>query len=255
MKEKILEGLKNFEKENGVEVILAVESGSRGWGFASEDSDYDVRFVYKHPVERYLDLHPPQTSHSWMDGEIDYEGFDIHKFYDLLLKSNMNIIDWLMQDMIYVDKLHEKELLKSYVAEHFDRRTYAAHNFGLCSKNFHKYFKSGVLNEPTSKRYVYCIRALLSAKYCMEKNALAPLKFDDLINAMLVGEELEAIKKLLEVKKNTREKEAYQDGKWLYWIETNLKAPITVSEQPDRENFYQMMNMHMRLQFGLGVVL
>lgn len=28
-----------------IRVILAVESGSRAWGFASADSDYDVRFL------------------------------------------------------------------------------------------------------------------------------------------------------------------------------------------------------------------
>ncbi len=48
MKEKILEKLKEIERTKGVEVLYAVESGSRAWGFASPDSDYDIRFIYKH---------------------------------------------------------------------------------------------------------------------------------------------------------------------------------------------------------------
>jgi hypothetical protein len=37
-------------------VLLAVESGSRAWGFPSADSDYDVRFVYVRPPEWYLSI-------------------------------------------------------------------------------------------------------------------------------------------------------------------------------------------------------
>jgi predicted nucleotidyltransferase len=44
MENKILEKLKQIEKEKGVTILFAVESGSRAWGFASPDSDYDIRF-------------------------------------------------------------------------------------------------------------------------------------------------------------------------------------------------------------------
>lgn len=37
------------EQEHQVKVLYAVESGSRAWGFASPNSDYDVRFIYAHP--------------------------------------------------------------------------------------------------------------------------------------------------------------------------------------------------------------
>lgn len=57
MRENIKLELERIEKENDVKILFAVESGSRAWGFPSKDSDYDVRFVYMHPVEWYLSIH------------------------------------------------------------------------------------------------------------------------------------------------------------------------------------------------------
>ena len=48
VRDRVLAELERIESENGVRVLLAVESGSRAWGFASPDSDYDVRFIYAH---------------------------------------------------------------------------------------------------------------------------------------------------------------------------------------------------------------
>ena len=56
MRERIIGLLKSIEAEHGVKVLYACESGSRAWGFASPDSDYDVRFVYVRPLEDYLSL-------------------------------------------------------------------------------------------------------------------------------------------------------------------------------------------------------
>ncbi|RJQ26922.1 MAG: hypothetical protein C4589_09150 [Peptococcaceae bacterium] len=42
----IRERLKLIEKKHGVKIIYTVESGSRAWGSASKDSDYDIRFIY-----------------------------------------------------------------------------------------------------------------------------------------------------------------------------------------------------------------
>lgn len=256
MKETILKRLKKFEQDNKVEILLAVESGSRGWGFASEDSDYDVRFVYKHPNQRYLELRGPTMSHDWIEGECDYEGFDVHKFYDLLLKSNMNIIDWLFQDVIYIDRLPEKAALKRIVSIYFDRKTYIAHNYGLAMKNYHKYFMGNQVEaEPTVKRYVYCIRALLSAQYCWYNNALAPLKFDDLLEATLHGTpQLAEMRAMVEEKKHTKEKARYDNQWWRHkFISKYLQiGPLEMPEQeeqkcelPAHEVYYNLLNSHM----------
>ena len=44
--ERIQHDLDSIEAEEHVRIIYACESGSRAWGFESEDSDYDVRFIY-----------------------------------------------------------------------------------------------------------------------------------------------------------------------------------------------------------------
>lgn len=51
MKDLIVNELKKIESEHNVKILLAVESGSRAWGFASPDSDFDVRFIYVRPKE------------------------------------------------------------------------------------------------------------------------------------------------------------------------------------------------------------
>lgn len=45
MRGRVVQELLRIERQNNVRILLAVESGSRAWGFASRDSDYDVRFV------------------------------------------------------------------------------------------------------------------------------------------------------------------------------------------------------------------
>ena len=56
MKNRILEELDTIEKVHGVQIIYACESGSRAWGFASKDSDFDVRFIYAHHSDWYLSI-------------------------------------------------------------------------------------------------------------------------------------------------------------------------------------------------------
>lgn len=49
-KERILARLAEIEVEENVHILYACESGSRAWGFASDDSDWDVRFIYLRPL-------------------------------------------------------------------------------------------------------------------------------------------------------------------------------------------------------------
>ncbi|MRR55720.1 MAG: hypothetical protein EG822_14650 [Deltaproteobacteria bacterium] len=43
---KISKQLTNIKTERDVRILYAVESGSRAWGFASRNNDFDVRIIY-----------------------------------------------------------------------------------------------------------------------------------------------------------------------------------------------------------------
>lgn len=80
MKEIIQKKLEEIEKQEHVKIILAVESGSRVWGFDSADSDYDVRFLYVREPEMYLKLDNIRDVIEWqLDEVFDISGWDIKK--------------------------------------------------------------------------------------------------------------------------------------------------------------------------------
>lgn len=99
---EIEQRLDAVEAVNGVRLLMAVESGSRAWGFPSPDSDYDVRFVYLRPRDWYLSLVPGRDviEHKIVD-EIDLNGWDVRKALGLLLKSNAVVSEWMLSPIRY----------------------------------------------------------------------------------------------------------------------------------------------------------
>lgn len=96
MEIKILEKLKEIELQKGVEILYACESGSRAWGFASPDSDYDIRFIYKHDLNYYLSLWEQTDVIEFMTADdLDGSGWDLRKTVKLLAKSNASLLEWI----------------------------------------------------------------------------------------------------------------------------------------------------------------
>jgi uncharacterized protein len=83
-------------------ILLAVESGSRAWGFPSPDSDFDCRFIYVRSTEEYLSLFPPRDVIEFAPNPLlDVNGWDLGKALRLLLKGNAVVVEWLTSPFIY----------------------------------------------------------------------------------------------------------------------------------------------------------
>ena len=94
-RETIQRELKKIEQEKGVKILHAAESGSRAWGFASPDSDYDVRFVYVRPMADYLRINPPRDVIEWqLDEVLDINGWDLQKAMRQIANGNPTPFEW-----------------------------------------------------------------------------------------------------------------------------------------------------------------
>lgn len=107
------EKLREIEKEYEITVLWAVESGSRAWGLASPDSDFDVRFIYKRTASEYLKLNPDRDVIELpIDDTWDVSGWDLDKALKLLQKSNPTLFEWMQSPIIYVSTDFKKRIEK-----------------------------------------------------------------------------------------------------------------------------------------------
>lgn len=98
----ITEKLNEIEEKENVKILHAVESGSRAWGFASPDSDYDVRFIYVRKKEDYLTLCEKSDVIEWqLDETLDINGWDLKKALQLFHKSNATLFEWSNSPIVY----------------------------------------------------------------------------------------------------------------------------------------------------------
>lgn len=96
VRQEIMQRLHNVEKQHNVRILMAIESGSRAWGFASPNSDYDIRFIYVHEKDWYVavDFEEKRDVIEYpIVDEIDLNGWDIRKALRLFWKSNPTFVE------------------------------------------------------------------------------------------------------------------------------------------------------------------
>ncbi|WP_417940193.1 DNA polymerase beta superfamily protein [Flavobacterium sp. RS13.1] len=178
MKEKILQKLKEIELQKDVEILFAVESGSRAWGFASPDSDYDIRFIYKHKPEYYLSLwEQPDVIEFMTEDDLDGSGWDLRKAVKLLAKSNAPLLEWLFSPIVYYANDDFAKQMQEIATECFSPIAVLHHYLGT-TKNFMEVCET---EEVKLKSYFYALRTALAGKWIIENNTFPPVAFADVL--------------------------------------------------------------------------
>ncbi len=204
IQQEISDKLKEIEEKEGVRVLHAIESGSRAWGFASPDSDYDVRFVYVRKKEDYLRLDEPKDTIDWqLDEVLDINGWDLKKALKQFAKGNATLFEWSGSPIIY--RTTEEWTKISKVSEqYFSEKAAIYHYYGTANNTYHEYLQGETVRY---KKYFYALRPLLAAEYIEKYHVAPPVLFDELLKLELFSELRQAINELLEIKKRTTEKE------------------------------------------------
>jgi predicted nucleotidyltransferase len=153
----ILSRLDDIARDERVRIVLAVESGSRAWGFASADSDYDVRFLYVRRVEDYAALNVPRdVIERPIEGELDLNGWDLRKALSLGLRWNPALVEWLTSPIVYAEAGWEAARLRQLFAVPQGRAALIRHYSGLATRQFGRHIDGR--EAVNLKKYFYVVR-------------------------------------------------------------------------------------------------
>ncbi|MFC3626557.1 nucleotidyltransferase domain-containing protein [Vogesella amnigena] len=175
--------LSALETRYRVRVLFACESGSRAWGFASPDSDYDVRFLYVHEPEWYLRVQAQRDVIELpISDELDISGWELRKALRLLAAGNPTLFEWLQSPLLYrAEPQFVAELLALAAHCHSPLKS-RWHYLSMARKNFRGYLQGDMVRW---KKYLYVLRPLLAAAWLDAGRGMVPMRFADLASAMV----------------------------------------------------------------------
>ena len=178
IQKEIQENLDAIEERYKVKILLAVESGSRAWGFASPDSDYDVRFIYMHRPEEYLRIDAMKDVIEWqLDEVLDINGWDLRKALLAFGKGNPNVMEWANSPIIY-RKAEEWDALRAAAMGYFSEKSALCHYYGTANSTLHGFLSGDMVRY---KKYFYALRPLLCCRWIERYHSVPPMEFEKLL--------------------------------------------------------------------------
>lgn len=202
MREKIQEQLRRIEEAENIKILFAVESGSRAWGFASPDSDYDVRFIYIRRLEDYLRLNTIRDVIELpIDDVLDINGWDLQKTLRLLNKSNPTLFEWFSSPIVY-QETEFADKFRDLMMHYFSSKKTMYHYVSMAEGNYREYLKGDLIR---AKKYFYVLRPVLACQWILDWGTPPPMLFSELLKAELPVELIDVVNQLLELKMNSPE--------------------------------------------------
>ena len=249
--------LAEIAEAEDIRILLAIESGSRAWGFHSPDSDYDVRFIYTRPLDWHLKLGKKRdvVEHP-IDEVLDISGWELSKALTLALSSNAVVGEWLQSPIQYIAEAEALEMLLGFSARAMTRKSVSWHYLSLLRQQQKRLFnEDGTVR---LKRYFYTLRPMLALRWMrLHDRPMPPMAMGELVaGCALLEPELAALAHMTVLKKQAKERGsaaeapavlnaliAAEVGKADAWLAT--------AEAPSKAALWQEANrIHKRLTLG-----
>lgn len=202
MRNEIIRKLHEIEESENIRILHAVESGSRAWGFASPDSDYDVRFIYVRSKEFYLRLDRTRDVIEMpINNELDISGWDLDKTLVLMHKSNPTLFERFSSPIQYI-RTDFADAVQPCLKKYFNSVKSLYHYLSMAKTNYRTYLKEDLVK---AKKYFYVLRPILACEWIIDNESAPPMLFSDLMKAELPQDLCEPVNELLNIKINSPE--------------------------------------------------
>ncbi len=205
MRDKISATLKALEKEKNIRILFAAESGSRAWGFASPDSDYDIRAIYLPCEDWYWTISESQkdTFEAMLPDNLDISAWELRKALRLFSKCNPAMNEWLGSPIVYSfdDRFYSE--MKRLLPLYFNPIKATHHYLSLSQKAMDAREGDAI----SIKKLFYALRGLLAAYWVVHKQSMPPTEFQGLLTLDTIPSSiLHEIEMLQECKSSAQEK-------------------------------------------------
>ena len=260
--EHLAEGLKDSRALNlqslcpilasGPTPLFATVSGAHLYGFASADSDVDIRGAFVRSLDSVLGLGPHKDTWEVADTrdglEVDWVAHDVLKFVTMMTKRNGYVLEQLYSPLVvmggeWLDEL--RELGKASVI-----RPLYYHYRGF----YHNQHKLIVAGQYTAKAMLYAYRVLLSGIHVLES-----AQIEAHLPTLLHSHPRDGVGELLELKRHGNEKGLLGERELnlhlaaLAELEKDLDMAFQKSSLPETvENYEALSDYVVRVRKSLG---
>jgi uncharacterized protein len=204
MKETVTKQLQAIELEGNVRVLLAVESGSRAWGFASPDSDYDVRFIYAHDPDWYSTIFEQRdVIEKMLPGDLDVSGWELRKSLRLFSKCNLALNEWIGSPVCYQEVPGFRDGLSALIPAFLNPVGATHHYRSMAMQALSSMTADGRIS---IKKLLYATRAIMACRWIARSSSQPPTEFMAMVNDLAGAAEKLQIEELLAQKSASPEK-------------------------------------------------
>jgi predicted nucleotidyltransferase len=202
----VIQKINKIEIEHDVRVIYACESGSRAWGFDSNDSDFDIRFIYLNRPDWYLTIdieNKRDVIELPINNDLDINGWDLRKALQLFQKSNPPLLEWLGSPIVYFEKYAVIRRMRALAATCYSPIACQYHYFKMAKGNYRDYLTG---ERVWLKKYLYVLRPVLAVIWLERQLGVVPTEFQKLVDGVVGDPDLKkAINELLDLKRSGSE--------------------------------------------------